>query len=77
MIVRTDKVQRFLEKEGYPRDDGTPFTYANHGDKGDPVVIIDEEYSFQDTDILAEDIEAAGAHDLAKKLRAWAAAGTP
>jgi hypothetical protein len=77
MIVRTDKVQRFVEKELYLRDSSARFTYANSIGGEDPIVFIDEEYSFQDTDLLAEDFDEAGAHDLADKLRKWAAAGAP
>jgi len=69
MIVPTEAIQELFQGNGIIRDDSTPFTYVGYRGKDDEVLVMDESFAFQDTDMLIQDCETQGAQGIAEIIK--------
>jgi len=70
MIASTDDIHEFLQNRGLKKE-GTPFTFVGYRNENREVIVIDDEYSFIDTDLLLEDLGKLGYYETAAALQAW------
>jgi len=71
MIVRTEEICGYLLENGFKRDTSQPYDYAGYFCNSGQFVVIDESFTYQDTDHLIQDCVANECYEGAAIIKNW------
>jgi hypothetical protein len=71
MIVSTAEICAFLTSKGLKRDDTQPYGCAGYQAENGEWLVIDESFTYQDTNHLIEDCVANECYGTAAAIKTW------